>query len=77
MAASLPECTLRRCVDEIVSETGRTLICWQCTPMPIRLLQPDASVYLTRLLNHYTAWIAFALDVGMTTFTEGFQGALV
>ncbi len=77
MAASLPECTLRRCVDETVSETGGTLIWCQCTLMPIRLLQPDGSVYPAGLLNPCAAWIASALDVGITTFTKGIQGALV
>ncbi len=77
MVSSSPECMLMRCVDEIVSETGGTLICCQCTPMPIRLLQLYASVYPAWPLNPCAAWIASALDVRMTTFTEGIQGALV
>ncbi len=76
MAASSPECTLRRFVDEIVSETDGASIYCQCTPMPIGLLRPDASVYPAGLLNSYAAQIASALETGITTFTGDIQGAL-
>ena len=71
MATCLPKYILRHCIDKIVGEIDKILIWCQYTSMPIRLLWPDALVYSAGPLNSYAVWIAFVLEVGMTTFIKG------